>query len=156
MLCFDRQRLRWRLRIIFHICIKTEQGLTKQLTSEEGRQLVPVTHTRILCSSQWSGVFLWWAFYSSCFRSLHHLVRITPLTQKPHARANGSGISTSKTSYTAFPSTTKATEVSRFLLFFFLHFVVNSSAFFHGNVFISATFLRAAHTKGQTYTQDVG
>lgn len=119
LFCFDGQRLRWRLRIIFHICIKTERGLTKQLTAEEGRQLVPVTHTRILCSSQWSDVFLWWAFYNSCFRSLHHLVRITPLTQKPHARANGSGISTSKTSYTAFPSTTKATEVFRFLLFFF-------------------------------------
>lgn len=33
-------------------------SLTKQLTSEEGRrQLVPVTHTKILCSFQWSGVF---------------------------------------------------------------------------------------------------
>lgn len=31
--------------------------LTKQLTSEEGRQLVPVTHTRTLCCSQRGGVF---------------------------------------------------------------------------------------------------
>lgn len=93
-------------------------GLTKQLTSEEEGQLVPITHTGILCSSQWSGVFLWWAFYNSCFRSLHHLVHITPLTQKPHARTNSSVICNSKTSYTAFPSTTKATQVFRFLSFF--------------------------------------
>lgn len=148
-------KLRWRLRIIFHICIETERGLTKQLRSG-GRQLVPVTHTRILCSSQWTGVFLWWAFYNSCFRSLHHLVRITPLTQKPHARTNSSVILTFKTSFTEFPSTTKALKVFQFLVFFgFLYsklvYVLSWECFWLR--ILSATFLWPAHTKGQTYTK---
>ena len=68
-----------------------KRELTKRLTSEEGRQLVPVTHTRTLCYR--GGAFLWWSFYCSCFRSFQHLVHITPLTQKPHARTNISAIS---------------------------------------------------------------
>lgn len=49
---------------------------------------------------------------------LHHLVRIIPLTQKPHAHTDSSVISTSKTIHTAFPSTTKAPNVFQFLVFF--------------------------------------
>lgn len=33
---------------------RNRESLTKQLTCKEGRQLVPVTHTRILCSSEFS------------------------------------------------------------------------------------------------------
>lgn len=53
---------------------------------------------------------------------LHHLVRIIPLTQKPHAHTDSSVISASKTIHTAFPSTTKAPKCLSvpFIFFSFL------------------------------------
>lgn len=109
---------------------------------------MPITDTRILCSSKWSELFSLMSFYNSCFCSLCHLVRITPLTQKPHACTNSSVISTTKTSNTAFP-TTKAPQLILFCLFPSF-FVVNWSTFFHENVFdwFQQHFCRSCKHKG--------
>lgn len=96
---------------------------------------------------------------------MHHLVRITPLTQKPHAHTNSSVLSISQTSFTVFPSTTKAPQVSQFLLLFFsclcskLLDILSCDYFWQDT--IPATFLkcgqsvRPAHTKRQTHRHTV-
>lgn len=67
---------------------------------QKGGQLVPVTRTRILCSSLMS-------FLQPLLFLLRHLVHIIPLTQKPHAHVDCSANSTSQAASPAFPSNNK-------------------------------------------------
>ena len=58
----------WRglgVRMVFHISMDTEGASRGRSHLKREHSSGPVTHTRILCSSQWSGVSLWWALYNS-------------------------------------------------------------------------------------------
>lgn len=124
------QKLRSEVRIGFHICIRS---LTKRLTSEEGRQLEPVTHTRILCSSQWSQVFSLMSFLQAL------LSLIAP--PGPYYPADSKATCCTSSSASAPRSHEQQSSQKSLSSFYFaLFFAINWSTFFHDRIFFSFPF----------------